>query len=154
MATLRRLGLGQVEAGNFGRAGDDSTTVFHIRKRATIAEVNAGALPLVPSPGPGWKLRMVDIQAIAIGGNIDAVTTVDVVGTQATSAVKLAAFAQASLLRSVVLRPGIAGTTVLADGASFMPCDANTGITIENTGNNITTGTHIDFDIKFVVDAV
>lgn len=125
-------------------------SVLHVRTAFTIAQVNAGATLLAASPGQ--KYRMVDVIAIAVGGAAAAVTTVDILGTQGTSSVKLAAFAQASLTQSTVLRPGVSGTTVLADGASFAPCDVNTAITIGKTGASVTTATHIHVHFSYCID--
>lgn len=121
-----------------------------IRSRFTIAQVNAGAtvLPAVA----GRKYRLIDVLAIAIGGAAGAVTTVDVLATKATASVKLAAFAQASLTQSTVLRPGVAGTAVLADGASFTQNDANTPLTINKTGSDVTTATHIDLVLSYALE--
>lgn len=119
------------------------------RFRKTIAEVNAGVTLLAALVG--FKYRLVDCLAISIGGAAGAVTTVDVIGTQ-TSAVKLCAFAQANLTQSTVLRPGVTGCTVLADGASFVANDANTAITAGITGSSITTATHIDFILTYSID--
>ena len=123
--------------------------VLQVRKRFTIAEVIAGdtILPALP----GRKYRMVDCLAIAIGGAAAAVTTVDVLATQ-SSAVKLAAFAQASLTQSTVLHAGESGAAVLADGVSFIANDVNTAITIGQTGSDITTATHIDVVLSYAVD--
>lgn len=120
------------------------------RFRVSTSDVNAGAT-LLPAID-GYKYRLVDVIAIAVGGNAGAVTTVDILGTQATSEVKLAAFAQASLTRSTVLRPGVSGTAVLADGASFAPCDDDTAITIGKTGDAMTTATHIDVILTYAVE--
>lgn len=121
-----------------------------IRTRFTVAQVNAGATILAAVAG--LKYRLVDIAAIAIGGAASAVTTVDVLATQAASGVKLAAFAQASLTQSTVLRPGVSGTTVLADGASFVQNDANTAITIGKTGSSVATATHIDVILSYALE--
>ena len=131
------------------RVANEANSVQVIRTRFTIAEINAGATLLAARAGK--KIRMVDVQAIAIGGAVGAVTTVDVIGTQ-TTAKKLAAFGQAELLQSAVLRPGIAGTTVLADGASFIANDVNTAITVGKTGATATTATHIDIQFSYVVE--
>lgn len=122
-----------------------------VRKRFTIAQVNAGAT-LVPAL-PGLKIRMVDVMAIAVGGAAGAVTTVDVLATQATAGVKLAAFAQASLTQNTVLRPGVAGTAVLAGGASFVANDAGTAIAVGKTGADVTTATHIDILFTYALEA-
>ncbi len=130
-----------------------SQTVYALNKRirATIAEVNAG-LELLPALA-GYKYRMVDMQQIAVGGAAAAHTTIDITGTQAASVVKLAAFAVAQTSQSAVLRPGITGCAVLADGASFAACDANTAISASKTGSSITTATHIDFELTYALEA-
>lgn len=154
-------------SGNLQFVGDDNV-VFHtldgvngrtltpgvlyqIRTRFTIAQVNAGATLL--SALSGFKYRMVDCSAISVGGAAGAVTTVDVLGTQSASGVKLVAFAQTSLTQSAELRAGDSGATILADGASYVACDANTAITVGITGSSITTATHIDIIFSYAVDA-
>lgn len=121
-----------------------------IRSHATIAAINAG-FTLLPAV-VGYKYRMVECLAIAVGGNVTSVTTVDVKGVQ-SSLVKLVAFAQAQLTRSAVLRTGATGAAVLADAASFDPCDANTAITVDITDSDITVATHVDFIFSFVLEA-
>lgn len=121
-----------------------------IRSRFTIAQVNAGATILAAVAGR--KYRLIDALAIAVGGAVGATTTVDILGTQATSSVKLAAFAQASMTQSTVLRPGVSGTTVLADGASFVQNDVNTAITINKTGATATTATHVDVVLTYALE--
>lgn len=118
---------------------------FHV----AIATINGGATSLVAAL-PGYAFRMVDVTAVSVGGAAGAVTTVDVLGTLATVSSKLAAFAQASLTQSTVLKPGVAGTTVLADGASFQQLDVNTPIQISKTGASITTATFIDILLSYV----
>lgn len=140
----------QLQAPSGEKIFGQESAVQTIRTRFTIAQVNAGATLLAAIPG--FKYRMVDVIGIAVGGAVGATTTVDVGGTQST-AVILAAFAQASMTRSTVLRPGVSGTTVLADGASFVACDANTAITVGKTGSSITTATHIDILFSYVVEA-
>ena len=109
------------------------------RTRLTLAQINAG-VTLVPAIADR-KLRVVGCRMIAYGGAIGAVTTIDILGTQGGSGVKLVTFAQASLTQSTELSAGGAGTTVLADGASRTPCDVGTGITLGKTGSNATTAT-------------
>ena len=130
---------------------NDGYVAQNVRKRFTIAEVNAGAT-IVPAR-PGYAFRMVDASAISVGGAAGAVTTVDILGTSTTSR-KLVAFAQASLTQSTVLKAGGSGATVLADGASYTANDANTAITIGKTGSNVTTATHIDVVFTFVAERV
>lgn len=123
-----------------------------VRKRFTIAQVNAGA-EIVPAVS-GQAHRLVDVTAVAYGGAVGATTTVDVLGTQAAASVKLAAFAQASLAQSTALRPGVAGTAILADGASYAPCDGNTAITISKTGSDLTTATGVDVVLTYATEKV
>lgn len=127
------------------------TALQAARVRTTTANVNAGAtlLPAVP----GFKYRIQDITMISIGGNAATATTVDVLGTQSTSSVKLLAVAVASLTQSAVVRAGAANATVLADGASFVANDANTAITIGKTGSSLATATNIDVLINYVLEA-
>lgn len=119
------------------------------RQRFTIAEVNAGAtiLPAVS----GARYRLVACKAISVGGAAGAVTTVDILGTLSTSR-KLVAYAQANLTQSTVLADGQTGGAVLADGASYTANDANTAITIGKTGSNVTTATHIDVILDYVIE--
>jgi len=126
-----------------GSGGVRGGGVTHVhRHRVTTAEVNAGH-ELLPAIS-GYKYRVHDVALIAIGGNAATATTVDVLGTQSSSGVKLLAAAVAGLTRSTVLRAGATNATVLADGASFAECDANTAITIGKTGSDLATATHID----------
>ncbi len=123
--------------------------VLHVRKRFTIAQVNAGAT--LVAAVPGLSARMLDAIGIAIGGAAAAVTTVDIIAT-VTTARKLVAFAQASLTRSTVLRAGDAGSAVLADGASFTANDVNTAVTVGVTGSAVTTATHIDVLFTYTLE--
>lgn len=129
----------------------DPGAVRHIRSRFTIAQVNAGAtiLPALANR----KYRVCDMALISVGGAAGAVTTVDILGTQSASSVKLLAGAQANLTQSALVRAGGTGGTILADGASFVANDTNTAITIGKTGSNVTTATHIDVLMSYVVEA-
>ena len=127
------------------KVGDVHTQRFSV----AIADINAGLTLLAALAG--FKYRLVDAFAIAIGGAVEAVTTVDILGTQ-SSGVKLVAFGQAQLTQSAVLRAGASGGTVLADGASFVGCDANTAITIGKTGSSVTTATHVDVQLTYAID--
>jgi len=134
-----------------GGAIRDDSMARSIRVRATIAEANAGLTLLAAIPG--YKYRLNNATMIAIGGNVATVTTLDILGTQATTEVKLVAFAQAQLLRSVVLRPGITGAAVLADGASFAACDENKPIRLLKTGTDAATATHVDVILDYTIEA-
>ena len=122
--------------------------VLSKRTRFTVAQVNAGAT-IVPAV-TGKAIRVVGAKVIAIGGAAGAVTTVDIIGTQTTAA-KLVAFAQANLTRSTVLTDGGTGATVLADGASYVANDVGTAVTIGKTGSDVTTATHIDVILQYVL---
>ena len=126
-----------------------ATNVLNVRKRFTIAEVNAGATLVAAVTGK--SIRMVNCKAIAVGGAAAAVTTVNVLGTVSTSR-KLVAFAQANLTQSTVLTAGGTGGTVLADGASYTANDAGTGVTVGKTGSAVTTATHIDVIFDYVLE--
>lgn len=131
--------------------GTTDGTLHSLRKRFTIAQVNAGPVAVLAARS-GFKYRMTGCKMIAVGGAVAAVTTIDILGTQATASVKLVAFAQASLTQSTVLSAGGTGATVLADGASYAQNDANTAININITGSAITTATNIDVIIDYVVE--
>jgi hypothetical protein len=125
--------------------------VHFLRQRVTIAQVNAG-LSLVAAPGLGYALRMVDLELIAVGGAAAGATTVDILATLATASRKLVAAAVAGLTQSALLRAGAANAAILADGASFTANDENTPITIGKTGGALTTATHIDVLLAYVID--
>jgi hypothetical protein len=121
-----------------------------IRKRFTIAQVNAGATLL---PGiAGAKYRMVDAFAIAVGGAVTSVTTVDILATLSSSSRKLVAFGQAALTQSALVRAGSAGGVILADGASFTANDVATAVTVGITGSAITVATHVDFTVLYAIE--
>lgn len=124
--------------------------VRNIRQRNTIAEVNAGAT-LIPAV-PGLKARLVDMAMIAIGGAVGAATAVVINGVQSTSTVALASVAIAALTQNTIVYPGVANFSILAGGASFVQNDVNTAITVGKTGSNITTATHIDFNVSYVLE--
>lgn len=126
--------------------------VYQARQRFTAAEVNAGATMLAALPG--FKYRVVDAALIAIGGNAATADSVDILGTQAESGVKLMAGLVAGLTRSTLLRAGAATNgVILADGASFTACDANTAITVGKTGGSLATATHVDVLLSYAIDA-
>lgn len=121
--------------------------VFELRRRVTIAEINAGLVLLTARANR--KLRLIDAKLIAIGGAVGGATTVDILGTQAAGSVKLLAVAIAALTQSAVVRAGAANATVLADGASFVANDVNTAISIGKTGGDATTATHVDVSLSY-----
>ncbi len=123
--------------------------VQSLRSRVVMATINAGGTLLAAIPG--YKVRMVDCKVIAYGGAVGTLTTVDILGTQ-TNGVKLAAFAQAALTQSTVLTAGGTNGAVLADGASFVACDAGTAITIGKTGGTGDTATGVDVIFDYVLE--
>lgn len=126
-------------------------TVRQFRRRCTIAEINAGVTLLAALPG--YKYRLVDAAAIAVGGNVGATTGVDLTATLSASARKLVAFKTAGLTQSTLLRAGTATNGVLlADGASFTANDANTAVTVIKDGADLTTATHVDLLLSYVIE--
>lgn len=128
----------------------DNPLTFAHRERVTIANINAG-YTLLNALRRG-KYRLVEVQLIAIGGAAAAATAVVIQGVQAGATVSLLSTAIAALTQSAVNYPGLANNTILADGASFAPCDVNTGITIAKTGSALTTATHIDVILVYCID--
>ena len=124
--------------------------VLNVRQRFTIAQVNVGATLLAAVPG--LKYRLIEASAISVGGAAGAVTTVDILATQATASVKLVAFAQASLTQNTQLKSGGSGAAILAAGASYVQNDVNTAITVGKTGSDVTTATHIDVIASYVLE--
>jgi hypothetical protein len=123
-----------------------------LRARFTAAQVNAGATILTALPG--LKYRVHDISLIAEGGNAATATSVDVLGTQSASSVKLMDGRVAGLTQNTLLRAGTATNgLILAAGASFAPCDANTAITIGKTGSDLATATHIHVLLTYDIEA-
>lgn len=125
-----------------------SSDVFHVRKRLTVAQVNAGAT-LVPAV-PGRKPRLLDAAVISIGGA--ASQPLNILGT-ATAERKLVACAAAQLTQSALLRAGATGAAILADGASFTSNDAASAITIKKDNADVATATHIDVLLTYALDA-
>ena len=155
MANFRRENL-QAILKNLQNALFGSTEtemMMSIRKRFTIAEINAGAT-LVAAPGTGYKLSVRDMAMISVGGAVGAATTVDILATRAAASVKLLAVAIIALTQSALVRAGAANATILADGASFTDLDQNTGITVGKTGSAATTATHVDVFCDYVLKRV
>lgn len=132
------------------KKASDNDWAFFVRTRFTIAQINAGA-QLLPALSRG-KYRLVTAAMIAVGGAAAVVTTVDLLGTQSGSSVKLLAAAQAQLTQSTYVSAGSTGGAILADGASFVACDRNTALTVGKTGGDVTTATHIDVLVAYVIE--
>lgn len=133
-----------------GAVGAQSGTPQTIRKRVTIAEVNAGVTILPAIAGFGY--RMVDAYIVAIGGNVATATGIDLTATLSTAR-KLVAFKTAGMTQSTMLRAGTATNGVLlADGASFTKNDNNTAVTLIKDGSDVATATHLDISVTFVIE--
>ena len=126
--------------------------LLHQRFRATAAEVNAG-LVLLPAVA-GYKYRIADASMIAIGGAAATATSVDLLGTAATSAVRPLVIAVAALTQNTLVRAGAANAVILAAGASFTALDANTSVSVtkQSGGGNLGTATHIDVLLSYVIE--
>lgn len=124
--------------------------MFAIRKRFSIAQINAGAT-LVPAL-PGAKIRMVDAAMISIGGAVGAADSVDILGTQSASSVKLLATAIAALTQNTLVRAGATNAAILTGGVSFAQNDVNTAITVAKTGATATTATHVDVLLTYSIE--
>lgn len=123
-----------------------------LRTRVTTAQVNAGHTLLAAVPG--YKYRLQDMALISIGGNASGATSVDILGTQSASSVKLMDARVAGLTENTLLRAGTATNgLILAAGASFVACDVNTAITINHTGSDLATSTNIDVLLTYTVEA-
>jgi hypothetical protein len=123
-----------------------------LRARFTTAQVNAGAT-ILPALA-GLKYRLHDMAMIAIGGNAATATSVDILGTQSASVVKLMDGRVAGLTQHTLLRAGTATNgLILNAGASFVANDANTPITIGKTGSDLATATNIDVLLTYSVES-
>ena len=118
-----------------------------VRRRCTIAEVNAG-VTILPAVA-GYAYRVIDSYIIAYGGNVGAATGIDLTGTLSTAR-KIVAYKTAGMTQSTMLRAGTATNGVLlADGASFTANDANTAITLIKDGSDVTTATGVDIAVEY-----
>lgn len=124
--------------------------VQHARVRVATADINAGATVLPAVAGRAY--RLVDAAMIAIGGNAGGTTGVRLRATQSASAVTLFDAKVAGLTQHTLLRIGTATNgLILNAGASFVANDANTAITIVKDGSDLTTATHVDVLISYVL---
>ena len=144
-------------SGTFVYAIDPATSqvfgggiVNYVKKRFTVAEVNAGDTILAAKPG--YKYLMIDCSIAAEGGNAASATSVEVCATQTTS-VDLVSNTVGILTDDALVRMGITNSTLLANGAWADANDANTAITISKTGSNLATATHINVYMTYVVEA-
>lgn len=129
----------------------DTGGVQHLRTRVATAGVNSGTTLLPAIPGRSY--RLVDASMISIGGAASGATAVRINGTQSSSTVQLVSNTVGSLTQNTRVLAGVtANSSILAGGASFIACDANTAITIDASGS-LATSTHIDVLLSYVIDA-
>jgi hypothetical protein len=128
----------------------NSGVVQHLRTRVTTAQVNAGHTLLAAVAGRSY--RLVDASMISIGGAAGGATAVRIVGTQAASQVALVSNTVGALTQNTRVLAGVTtNSSILAAGASFVPNDANTAITIDRTVSNLTGSTDIDVLLSYVL---
>jgi hypothetical protein len=127
-----------------------SVSLFNTRRHVTLDQVKAGytVLPAVP----GYQYQIVDCAMVAVGGAAAGATSVNLKGTQSAGVVNLVVNAVGGLTQSTKLPMGEAATSViLADGASFAPCDVNTAITVEDAGPDLTGPTYVDVIVSYAL---
>lgn len=122
------------------------------RTRVTLAQANAGFTLLPALPGVRW--RIVDCRVISVGGAAAGGTSLDLVSTQAASAVRPLVIAVAALTQSALVRAGATNATILANGASFVPNDTNTAVTVakQSGGSALTVATHFDVSLDYTAE--
>jgi hypothetical protein len=99
----------------------------------------------------GRKYRVVDFSLIAIGSTAGGGAT-RIIGTQTTPQV-LASATAASLVRSIPTKPNTTNVTLLADGAPFLACDANTDVRLSFDGSSaVTTASNIDVILSYTIE--
>jgi len=141
-----------------GSTFNDDGAVRNVRVRATAAEINGAGGKTILAAKAGYKYRIVDATLIAIGGNAATATSVDIVTTQAASAARPLVASVAALTRSARVSMGeapAAGTSaILADGASFVANDVNTGVFLakQSGGSDLATATHVDCILTYVME--
>lgn len=134
-----------------GQRPTGETAVLAFDRTFTAAQVNAvGGTELLPAiPGFAYKVR--NFKMVSIVGNAGGATTVDILGTQSTS-VKLGAVAVAGLTANTPVKD--ASGNVLAAGASYGRCDANTPLLVSKTGADLTGTTSLLVIVDYQLVAV
>ena len=123
--------------------------VNYIKKRFTVAQINAGATILAAKPG--LKIQMIDCSMAAEGGNAATATSIEVEAVQSTSAVDLISNTVGILTDDTLARMGITNSTLLANGLWAVANDVNTAITISKTGSDLATATHLNVYFTYMV---
>jgi len=114
------------------------------RGKLTVAEVNAGYQII---PGSAGKAVIIhDASLRAVGGNVGAVTTIDVQSTHATPVVACT-FAQAQLTENTLLRVPVTGTAMGAGWNAELGSGA--GVQLTKNGSNVTTATHLEYSVTY-----
>lgn len=116
-------------------------------ERLTTEQVNAGVLAVPRSPGRIYTV--VDGWVRAIGGAAGANTSVDV--TDDTTGTIAMSFARAGLSQNAVLRAGATNTTCTNLNTALAQGE---GIKVANVGTAMTTATHLDVCISYLVSGV
>ena len=129
---------------------DCESMARNVRKRHTLAEVIAG-VTLLPAI-PGYQYRLIDVTMISTEANAATATSIDITGTQSGSDALLLVNAVGGLTDSAALRMGHTNSAVLADGASYIACDANTAITLIDKGTTLTGTVNLDTIITYAVE--
>lgn len=126
--------------------------VVSVRKRFTIAQVNAGAD--IVSAVPGMAYRLTDFTMIAVGGAAATATSVDIIGTRSAATVRPFVVAVSALTEDTLVKPNTANVTALAAGASYTALDKNTAVTIgkQSGGSELATATHIDVILSYAIE--
>lgn len=125
---------------------------FTVRRRFTLAEINATVATVFVPGILGYRYRVVELAQIAIGGAAGGATAVRMVAVQAAASVAIVTTAIAALTQSTIVDMGVANAVVLADGASNALCDTNTGFAVDKTGASLTTCTAVDYILTFAVE--
>ena len=135
-----------------GQRPTGESAVLALDRTFTTAQVNAvGGSELLPAiPGFAYKVRQ--FKMISIGGNAAGATTVDILGTQSAASVKLAAVPVAGLTTITPVRD--ASGNVLAAGASYARCDANTPLLVSVTGSALSGTTSLLVIVDYQLVAV
>lgn len=128
--------------------------IYTLRTRVTTANINSGTTLLASVTGR--KYRLIYAKIIAYGGSMAATanaTGVAIKGTQSSGVVQLFTVNLAQLTRSAVNMVGTASTAILADGASFVACDATTAITVAAVGGtDLITATGADVEVTYAIE--
>ena len=111
----------------------------------TAAEINAASHTLVTVPA-GRSFQLVDAKIMATGGSAATLTSLELTGSA-----DMVSWGQAALTQSTLLLMDNAGTTILADGASFTAQTAGTDVQLTKTGGDLTTATGVTVVVSYIL---